>query len=1649
VSLASTHRGAILSALFLVFAFLPAGGSNAASLPEAVSPSGGAGTQGVDRNTFLLGRAVAELAEGNLRAARALLRECDLRSPASFSGAERAAFLLAETCLRLGDRNGFLEVTARASGWGTGSVYSRWITFLGLAVRGEDPALPVPLPVPAAEDPNAILSAVVLLEAGAPEAARQCLGTVSAPGEAEPLRLYLDGLAALRLGDPAPESWERLLTSAPESAGDLVGAASLQLAVQAMEAKQDPTPYLSRIPTGSRFAAAGFQIRALLADEAGDPGTARQWLTRMLEGSPGTGNRSEALLRLGALALDAKESDEALARYREAEAEWLAKRAMLERLREDGGTDVVWSSWTGRIAGGGTLDLDLAPAWESAQVLVERSLDLSQVPESPVPPASPGWIVASGSDSLAFLPLPPAAERARVDRLRLELDDARAALEGVRWEREQEAQRLDRRTRYLEAGHTEAEGEKEALAPGDARLEDLLSRTQEIEARLESLRNLATTRFRRRAAELRERCEADLVWLEALDRFFVSAPDSGPSADGNSAASTRAELLERERELAETLKGFLESFEENLPERLDPSLAAKWTAELEGEARRLEPRAKRQSSRLGQIAAALDSSQVTGRTSGELRRLDLREIVLTARADSLETAHAEARRDLAQRGIEEAITRLDTGREAIDYGLAAASYQIVTRDLALLGGEPVSAPSLDLLRRDREEARARLSAFLDRHPGSFARGETRFRLADVLLLEAKDDFDRKMEQFLGEGKLGEEAGKGRVPFVDYAGAIDLYRAMLAEDREFLHLDAVLFNLGMILSDQSDPGAAPLLTELVEEHPESPFCQEAYLRLGDDAFDRSHYADSVPLYEKAAQGPDAGLRAIALYRIGWAEFSEDRFLAAADAFRRLLDLYGSGEEIVLKNDLRAEGKEYLVHSLARAGGAPAFASYFDDLGPRPYEEETLLGVAALLEEFSLYAQSAEADALFLHRYPLSPGALAGAERLVETYERSNRPAEAREARLEAASTFAPGGAWNEANRGDTLLVTAEAFAQDCYKQVALYHHHRARDGKGGDEDWRAALDLYDVMLATWPRDPGADTLHAYAGEAAGHLHDYPTALAHYEAAATAGEHAAGSSGSSRFRQEVEWQRVSLTDAWYRSTRSQTGDGAPGLGADSLATALRAAVRGFLQRYPDDPRTPDAVWRMGNVTFAHGRDEEAAEDMEEFVRRYPEDARAPRAEALRGDAFYRAGFFDRAGDAYGTAQGLARGAGQDSLVAALEPLLPHCAYRHAEAVEARGNGAAEAASLFEGVAERWPGDELAPQALYRAGLDYRKAGDPGRAVAAWTRYLDTYPDHDYGRDAYLQIASTWEAADRTADAARAYERVSLAFPEDEGAPDALLKATELLAASGDSVGAEDLQLSYVERFPEDVETGMAILAPLATRELDALDPGRPVSSLTRRAADGKPATRLAAYLSLAGDHKELADPELLARVRFLEGEELLPAYQALALRQPLEASIEAKKAVLEDVIATYGKCAEYGVTEWTRAAAYRIGEALVSFGTALEESERPGGVEGDDLLAYEDVLYEQAWGFQEKGEAAWADLLRRTREESGDPGGWIARTQRSLWPRLAQRFLFMPEVEFPLVAGTAPAPAPTGEGTPAGVGETPVAGTEGGAATPAQE
>jgi tetratricopeptide (TPR) repeat protein len=1428
-------------------------------------------------------------------------------------------------------------------------------------------------------------------------------GREAAGGEDE------DALAGLAAGDTTDATGR-----------DLAAAAAIRLATLRLGRGEDPRALLATVPRGGRFGTRALHLAAAVSLERGDVDAGRR-LAAEVAGDPAYPARRDALLALAGAALDAGDGSEARRRYEEADADWVRQREALAGLRAGGNFEPLWREWSaaGEVSDAILVDGPALRARDAARAAAAADLSTAWTPAAGEAPAAARVPAPAGPWRV---PPPPGADRDSLDAAArriagAEFEHGRALRRAAR----EEADLADLR-RHLAVGRSRLAGERDSLDERVSRLDSLAAAAAEFEARLLGARDTAVARVARRVEALVERASANAAWLAAMRHFHADGPGGQRWPRGPAGHPDARAALAAEDSLWQEIADLARRVGDGTPGRIAASWERHWRPGLIARVALLAARADSARGRVAARIALLDSAAAAAVTSGALRAQLARADSCARAADSLRRVHAGLRDALARAAVERTWAEIESEREAIDYGLAVSACAGVARPdpSAATAAAPAAA---DTTRDDAATVSARRLAiaearrFLERHPGSQARGEMRFRLADLLLLEARHEFRERMARRLAAGP---ESASGPPPVIENEPALELYRAILAEDAAFPHRDAVLFHAGMLLADEGAPAAAGHLDELVTSHPSSPHVQEARLRLGDLEFEQRDFDRAVAHYREATDGPEAGLGVVALYKLGWALHNQERHREAAGAYAAVLDRYAGPGRVAIHVDVEREAAADLVRMLAFAGGAPACAEHFDRAGTRPYERRVLLDLGEYLRGHGRPAEAAAVDELCLARHPLAPEALLAAERLVATHQLREDAPRARAARLEHGPRFAPGSAWQRAQASDSLAAAGSRFARASLRAVAVHHHQLGR-AKGRDSDWREALGLYERILALWPDDADAGRIELGAGEASARLGEPVRALAHYAAAAA-------SPGDSVAR-AARWQRFVVTDAWYE--RSRAG-GDPG--SDSLARATIAEGDAVLAHAGGSPEAADVLWRQGHLAFAHGWFERSSSAFGRLAASHPADARAPAAAAAGADALFRLGRFGEAGAAFEVAQRAAAASGRDSLARAAARAVPVCYLRHAEALAARDTADATGiARAFSRVAEGWPAYEHAHIARYRAALAWLRAGRPRDAIRELGSLVADHSGSEYVADARLQIARAWKAAGDTGRAAEAYLDFAARHPGDDGARAAWLESADLFEAAGRIERADELRIAYLDRHPDDVAAGFEILEPLARRELDALGPGRPVSVLLPPARPARsrrpPGSRLAAYLRLADSQPALASRELLARARFLQGEEAAGRFGAIRLTQPLDAAITQRQQQLDEAVARYREAIDHGAAPWAGAAAFRIGEMLVGFGDAVLASERPADLKADDLAAYEEVIAKQAQALHDRGEQVWEDLLRGSGTAGPVAGGsdpWIERARANLWRRLGGRFAFRPEAAFPLVEPGAP-PQRRGEGT----------------------
>ena len=1333
--------------------------SAAAPLPPAVvSPAPSSGTEHqaeVDR-----ARAVVLWRGGDLRGAAEVLAGLDLSPDATFARADRAAFLLAVIERRLGRPQELRDKLNTAADASSPSPYRRWLAHLELwdAARGDVAAAATGagLEMPGA----AVLEAALLMEAGQDAAAADLLAAISPTPTLRAIHLQLQATALTRAGRDADETWLQLasLGDVEGADADLVGGALMQLAGAALARGEDADAWLLRVPAVCRAAGESRRALALTALARGDTAAATMRLEEALAWPLAGASRRQALLELAALAGARGDWTAAADRAAEADADWRAESAALAAWdhADAGAVAQVWSVWSAEDLWRDDVRLTSQPLEAAMAALADAALDLRQEPAADpaalLSAAGPSASAGTIAQDLAARHRPTSEQLDARQQARDGLARAEALRAARAWELDRYLDQRDRRLAFLDRGQRRAAVETDSLLAVIGRLEAMGPRLASAIAALQALHDRLLSDIAARTQSLDEELRRNALYAQAVQHFHVDGPVDPRRPAPPAGEPLPGDLLAQEIDLATRMQSWSGDFASKTPAVLTSSLHEIWVPRLADGSRRLRDELVAQRGRAAVVAAHLDALRAGTLNDPELAMREQQVAVASARvrtrADSLRTAESSLARAIAARGLRE----LANEREGIDYHVADAAYW---RAVAM-ATDPATAERPDLAAPARETATAYLDSFLLRYPQSTGLSEARFRLADLNLLRARDAFQERMAAFFGADGDAGKAGRALAPFFEAGPATSLYEAILADDPDFAHRDAVLFNLGMIRADAGQPGAMELLQQLVNEYPATPGAQEAWLRLGDDRFENRDYAGCLDYYEQAAAHADPALAAIALYKLGWAQFAEDSFAEAAVAFTRLLDLPASASTGAAATrraagaaDLRTEAQDHLVHTLLRAGGARAFEQHLDRVGTRPWDARVLSAMAVQAGQYSLDEEAVACDELWLRRYPELPGALAAAERMVATHERGGRTTAAREARLAQAPRFLPDSTWIARADSVELRERADRFAREAYEGAAVFEHQTARAGRDSTA-WSRALNYYETCLRYWPEVAEAPRLEYQAGEAASSVRRYAQALDHFEAAAR--------SDTATFAADAAWQAVAVRDTWYRSALPAVPDGGglAGAHADSLAHALLAAGDDFLARHPADTHAVDLAWRQGQVAYAHGWDRDAARRLLAFTARYPGDARAAESARLAGDARYRQHDFAAAGQAYELALERAGASRQEKLAAEMTALLPICAFEHAAAT-AEADSAHEgagAAPLFAAMAARWPGHEHASLALYRAGLGYAAGGQNEQAIASWARILAADAGGPYGRDAALRIARTNEAAGQPLAAAVAW-------------------------------------------------------------------------------------------------------------------------------------------------------------------------------------------------------------------------------------------------------------------------------------------------------
>ncbi|MCW8844987.1 MAG: tetratricopeptide repeat protein, partial [Gammaproteobacteria bacterium] len=789
----------------------------------------------------------------------------------------------------------------------------------------------------------------------------------------------------------------------------------------------------------------------------------------------------------------------------------------------------------------------------------------------------------------------------------------------------------------------------------------------------------------------------------------------------------------------------------------------------------------------------------------------------------------------------------------------------------------------------------------------------------------------------------------------HTDAIRIYEQWLVRYDGDEKADKVLYQLSRAYESAGDADKAlATLDRLVGEYPRSAYLAEAEFRRGEILFVRKNFHAAGLAFDRVVKiGDTSPFYQQALYKSGWSLFKQAEYDESISTFLDLLNLRLAAVEI---NETAEADEPALLAAMTRPDrelvddtlrilsltfsyleGPTSINAYLDQRNAADSSYLLYTSLGALYREKDRYLDAANTYLAYVEREPFAYYSPALSTLAIDAYRDGRFPSlvlEAKQTYVENYGLHSDYWAFHEVSNRQDVIDPLKSNLSD----LALHDHAEAQK-TGAPEAYARAAGWYRRFLEYFPADPDSAQRSFLLGEILMESGDYVAATEFYELAAyfypgypQAAE--AGYAGLLASRAQLAISSGTEKQRWEMQQ-------------------LGRSVR-FATVFPQHPQSAAVLTDAAESYFAAGKMESAiwlaGQVLERDLTDTPQLRKVAWTVIAHGN--FDLGDYARAEVAYSELRSLG---GSPALAGvALDERIAAAVYRQAESAQLSGDTDAAVRNYLR-VATAAPSAATGANAVYDAAALLMTEQSWDRAIEVLKQFRTSYPQHKFSDDVTTKLALAYQQSDQSIMAAQEFEQVATLESADMAVRrEALWTAANLYQESLNLADARRVWEKFLKQYPDPFDEALEVqqrLADLASEMDDLADRRQWLESIVSSDAyAGQQRTdrskTLAALATL-----ELADPQRLA-------------FESVRLTAPLADSLKLKKSLMESALASYNKAAGYGVAEVTTVATYRLGELYYQFGADLMDSERPGGLNEEELDQYEILLEEQAFPFEEQ-------------------------------------------------------------------------------------
>jgi TolA-binding protein len=820
--------------------------------------------------------------------------------------------------------------------------------------------------------------------------------------------------------------------------------------------------------------------------------------------------------------------------------------------------------------------------------------------------------------------------------------------------------------------------------------------------------------------------------------------------------------------------------------------------------------------------------------------------------------------------------------------------------------------------------------------------------------ESQADFEKRAiqgQQLAAKG--GNSAGppEASAEELEKAGAreaIAVYKKLLDKFPLYEGNDQVLYQMSRAYEELGQTeDAMVVMDRLVRDFPRSGYLDEVRFRRAEFFFTRRHYLDAEAAYKSIVDmGVKSPFYELALYKLGWTFYKQELYEDGLHRFIALLDhKVATGYDFAQTQDDQERKRvedafRVISQSFSYLRGAESVMEYFDAKGKRSYEDRVYGNLGEFYFEKRRYSDAAAAYNAFVKRNQFHQVSPQFHMRVIEIQMAGGFPSVVIDAKKEFARNYGlKAEYWKHFEPSARPEVLG--FLKTNFTDLAHHYHSLYQDPehvKEKAESLQEALHWYEEFLVSFPQDAESPAINYQLADLLLENRSFARAALEYEK--TAYDYPVHEKSSAAGYAAIYAYREHLRAA----------------GPEEKDQVKREAVRSslkFAETYPKHEKAAIVLGAAADDLYDMKDYEQALASARKLIKVFPgADQEVLRsAMIVVGHSCYELKQYAEAETAYG--QVLALLPAEDKSRPGFIDNLAASIYKQGEQANALKDYRV-AADHFLRVGRMAATSTIRVNAEYDAAVALIELKEWKIAATVLAGFRELFPGHQLQPEVTRKIAHVYREDGQLALAAHEYERVESEFQDEEVRRGALMLAAELHQQTGNTRQALAVYRRFVGYFPQPVEVNLEMrnkIAEILKAENDQKDYLNELQEIVAiDAAAGQARTPRTRYLAGKG--------------ALVLAEQTFERFAEVRLVQPFEVNLRKKKELMKGATQAFNQLVEYEVGEVTAAATFYLAEIYAHFSKSLAGSERPDGLNAQEMQEYELAIEEQAYPFEEK-------------------------------------------------------------------------------------